>query len=245
MGRLLPLRGEPETTPGEARVLDLDDDATGEALSALSSETSRAILQALYERPRTPPELREEVGTSLQNVHYHLERLTEADLIEPAGTGYSEKGNEMTVYGPASRAVVLFAGDQRERSRLVDFLKRALGAVVLLAAASGLVRYLLDRFGPNSASGGYQLTSRQSGGGGDAAAGGAKTATEAAAASGSKAPAVSAGKANATFDAASEPVTVTVHKTVQQPPLDPAVAFFLGGVFVLVVVGVWYYYSRR
>ncbi|QLH78580.1 helix-turn-helix domain-containing protein [Halosimplex rubrum] len=149
MGRLLPFKSEPTRTPDEPRVLDLDDDATEEALSALSSDTARKILATLYEEPKTPPEIRDEVGTSLQNVHYHVERLEAAELIQPAGEGYSEKGTEMTIYAPASEALVLFAGREHDRSRLKTALTRLLGSVGLLAVASLAVRRLFGGSGAN------------------------------------------------------------------------------------------------
>ncbi|WP_436910670.1 helix-turn-helix domain-containing protein [Halosimplex marinum] len=147
MGRLLPFKSEPTRTPDEPKVLDLDDDATEEALSALSSDTARKILATLYEEPKTPPEIRDEVGTSLQNVHYHVERLEDAELIQPAGEGYSEKGTEMTIYAPASEALVLFAGQEHDRSRLKTALTRLLGSVGLLAVASLAVRRLFGESG--------------------------------------------------------------------------------------------------
>jgi len=155
MSRLLPFKSEPTQSPDGPRVLSLEDDATDEALSALSSDTAREILSLVYEEPRTPPEIRDEIGSSLQNVHYHLENLEEADLIQPAGSGYSEKGTEMTVYAPASEAVVLFAGAQDEGGRLQTALTRLLGAVGLLALASLVVRRVARTLGGTSlASGG-------------------------------------------------------------------------------------------
>jgi len=175
MGRLLPFKSEPTRTPDEPRVLDLDDEATEEALSALSSDTARKILGTLYEEPKTPPEIRDEVGTSLQNVHYHVERLEEAELIQPAGEGYSEKGTEMTIYAPASEALVLFAGQEHDRSRLKTALTRLLGAVGLLAVASLAVQRLFSETGARLGEFGVSFgASSQSGGdGGGESAGGA------------------------------------------------------------------------
>jgi DNA-binding transcriptional ArsR family regulator len=149
MSRLLPFKSEATSTPDEPRVLDLGDEATDAALSALSSETARKILATVYEEPKTPPEIRDEVGTSLQNVHYHVEQLSDADLIERAGTGYSEKGTEMTVYGPANQAFVLFAGKEHDRSRLKSALSRLLGSVGLLALASYAVQRFVESTGTN------------------------------------------------------------------------------------------------
>jgi DNA-binding transcriptional ArsR family regulator len=158
MSRLLPFKSEATRKPDGARVLSLEDDATEDALSALSSETAREILSLVYEEPRTPPELRDEVGSSLQNVHYHLENLEDAGLIQPAGSGYSEKGTEMTVYAPRNEAVVLFAGEEQDRSRLKTALSRLVGGIGVLALAS----YGIDRL--VEATGVSGLASQETGG---------------------------------------------------------------------------------
>lgn len=169
---LLPRRVETERAPESARVLDIEGVEADRAFEALASETARRILSHVYEQPSTPPEVRDEVGTSLQNVHYHLGRLEDADLIEPAGIGYSEKGNEMTIYAPKSEAVVLFAGHEHDRSRLSRLLGRVLGLYVFLAvavAAAGSLRELLSPSRPTD----DQTVSLASEAAGDAATGGA------------------------------------------------------------------------
>lgn len=144
---LLPLRGESQSTPNEPRVLGLDNEAADEAFETLTASTTRTVLSIIYEQPSTPTEIRDEIDTSLQNVHYHLGKLEDAGLIEPSGVGYSEKGTEMTVYAPANEAVVLFAGRESDHLRLRDFLRRTLGAVTALAGASVLLGLSLGRFG--------------------------------------------------------------------------------------------------
>ncbi|MCY4730401.1 helix-turn-helix domain-containing protein [Natronomonas gomsonensis] len=133
---LLPSRLEVSPSPDEPKVLDIDGEGADAAFDALGSETAREVLATIYDEPRTPTEVRESVGTSLQNVHYHLDRLEEAGLIEPAGMGYSEKGNEMTVYGPASEAVVLFAGRDNDSSRLRDTLQRLFGLFFVVSLST-------------------------------------------------------------------------------------------------------------
>jgi DNA-binding transcriptional ArsR family regulator len=175
---LLPRRVESDRRPEDARVLDIDGEAADRAFEVLSSATARRILTAIYEQPRTPPEVRDEVGTSLQNVHYHLDRLEDADLIEPAGVGYSEKGSEMTIYAPRSEAVVLFAGRESDRSRLGRILGRVLGLYVLLAVAVAVVgsaRELLTGGGADSGDAAVSFAAESARDAGDAAATGAAT----------------------------------------------------------------------
>jgi DNA-binding transcriptional ArsR family regulator len=141
---LLPSRLEVSPSPGEPRVLDIDGDGADAAFDALGSETARRVLAATYEEPRTPAEIRGEVGTSLQNVHYHIENLEDAGLIEPAGTGYSEKGTEVTVYAPESEAVVLFAGDDHAGARLRDRLTAIFGLAATVVLATLVFAVLTD-----------------------------------------------------------------------------------------------------
>ena len=142
---LLPSRLDVSASPGEPKVLDIDGEEAEAAFDALGSETARTVLATTYEEPKTPPEIREDVGTSLQNVHYHIDRLEDAGLLEPAGTGYSSKGNEMTVYGPASEAVVLFAGEDGASSRLRGVLERLFG-LFLVVGISTLVFAVLHEW---------------------------------------------------------------------------------------------------
>jgi len=322
MSRLLPFKSEPTRSPEGARVLSLEDEATEDALSALSSDTAREILALIYEEPRTPPEIRDAIDSSLQNVHYHLENLEEAELIQPAGSGYSEKGTEMTVYAPASEAVVLFAGAEDDGSRLQTALARLLGAVGLLALASIVVRRVarttlpvggLDGSGdggegaaePASQSGGATDTPTPEGadgGGGDGGGMGVldqeATATPEATSTPEATPTPDpAGTPTAsppptetpagtpTPEATSTPTPMDTPASTPDPSIqdvttptpeptlepmgtatstptpsdaggtiaaagdggllgDPAVAFFLGGLFMLAVAGAWWYLGR-
>ncbi|MFW6018310.1 MAG: ArsR/SmtB family transcription factor [Halapricum sp.] len=199
--RLLPSRLDP-APPEEPQVYSLDAEDTQNALDVLSADTARTILSRLYDQPCSPTELREEVGTSLQNVHYHLENLQSAGLIREVGTRYSEKGNEMSVYGPASDAVVFVAGDDDSESRIERALARVLGAVALLAGVSlafgaAVERWLAPEGGSSDPTGPGMMSESP------------QTATEV---------------ANA---------------------IDPALAFFLGGAFVLALVAGWQFLPAR
>jgi predicted ArsR family transcriptional regulator len=70
----------------------------------------------LYDQPKTASEVADTVDTSLQNVNYHLNNLTDCNLIEVADTLYSDQGKEMKVYSPTSEALVLFASDDLQHA---------------------------------------------------------------------------------------------------------------------------------
>ena len=138
MSQVFPLRSSVELEDREPRLVDMDDERADDVFEALGSETTRRVLSALHEEPRTASDLADVTDTSVQNAQYHLEKLQEVDLIESVETWYSERGTEMTVYAPADEALVLFAGEDRSRS-LRSLFKRVVGSVGLVALASLLV----------------------------------------------------------------------------------------------------------
>lgn len=262
---LLPLRSESAPDPDEPRVVGLDGDAADEAFDALSSSTTRRVLSLLYEDPSTPAEIRDRIGTSLQNVHYHVEKLEDAGLIEPAGVGYSEKGTEMTVYAPSNEAVVLFAGRRDDRSRLRTAIQRLFPTIVALLGATAAFAFYLGRFG-----GGPQVVPRSgdadsggAGASGDGGAGGEAAADTTATATATETSSDGGGvgiaeatttTAESTETAAGETATQAATRTeavdggaqlaadtVGVAGFDPVVAFLLGGLFALLALGVvWY-----
>jgi len=124
----------------DPRVVGLDSDDADDLLDALSSKTARSVLSALHDDPDTPSGVADRVDTSLQNAQYHLDNLEEAGVIEPVDTAYSEKGREMTVYAPADRPLVVFAGQDEETSTLRSALGRLIGGVTAVALAAVAVQ---------------------------------------------------------------------------------------------------------
>jgi DNA-binding transcriptional ArsR family regulator len=156
MSRLLP--SLPDATPEERepRVVGVDDDEADDLIAALGSETARAILSTLHDRPATKSEIAEEVDTSLQNVQYHLSRLDEADLVDVVDTAYSEKGREMDVYAAADEPLVLFSGGSEESTGIKTALMRLLGGYGLIGLAAVAAQRLLavgSLAGPRSGGG--------------------------------------------------------------------------------------------
>lgn len=122
------------------RVLAMTDEETDDVLNALASDNGRSALRVLFEDPSTPSEIATRLDTSVQNVHYHVSNLREAGLVEQVDTVYSEKGNEMTVYGPTSDPLVL-VGDERRKPRVERSLMGVVGGLALLGVASLFVQW--------------------------------------------------------------------------------------------------------
>ena len=138
------LQDRTRDTDERPRVLGLEEPAADDVLDALSPATRRHAYRALFDEPRTTSELAELLDTSVQNVQYHLGELTDVGLVEPVDTVYSSKGNEMTVYGPASDPIV-FVGDESRYPLVERSVRRAVTGLAFLAAASLLVQWGLTQ----------------------------------------------------------------------------------------------------
>ena len=131
---------------GEIQVLGVDEDDSADVFEALSSDTARRVLTAIYNESAPPSELADRLDISLQNVSYHLDNLEEAGVVRVADTRYSEKGREMNVYAPADDPVVVFVGTEERKTGFRDLLKRLVGATGLLLVISALL-FAFQAFG--------------------------------------------------------------------------------------------------
>lgn len=131
---------------GDIQVLGVDEDDSADVFEALSSDTARRVLTAIYDESAPPSELADRLDISLQNVSYHLDNLEEAGVVRVADTRYSEKGREMNVYAPADEPVVVFVGTEERKTGFRDLLKRLVGATGLLFVISALL-FAFQAFG--------------------------------------------------------------------------------------------------
>ena len=121
MPTAFPHRTPVEHTPRERASVVVDEERPTDVLQAVSSATAQLILAALNDEPATASGVAEAIDTSLQNAEYHLDRLEDADLVEPVDTWYSEKGTEMTVYAlSAEELVVRFGTSAPDTERSSD-----------------------------------------------------------------------------------------------------------------------------
>lgn len=125
-------------------MIDLSEEESEEILDALATRTRRQLYLLLFDSAATTSELAEQVDTSVQNVHHHISVLRDVNLVEPVDTVYSAKGNEMTVYGPASDPLV-FVGDHQQSGGVDVTLSDVVAGVGLLALGSLLVQWATEQ----------------------------------------------------------------------------------------------------
>lgn len=244
------------------QVVGVDSDRADALMAALSSETAREILTALHEEPGAPSNLADRVGTSLQNIQYHLGRLEEAGVVEIIDTVYSEKGREMDIYAPADRPLVIFAGQEEQSRTLRDALSSVLTGVTAVALGAIVIQELFGRSfttllgapratqepdGGHSAAEGTPTVTPT--GTSDTAEGGAQVATPTPSGATAEATGTPTVQAEATGTPMPSPTAVatdtataaarTATETVSAAggiDLPPGLLFFLGGVIAVAVV---------
>ena len=107
MSSTLPIHETVDHTPVERTDIEVSGSEPTTVLQAMTSETAQQILGVLVDEPGTASDIADAVGTSLQNTRYHLDRLSDAGLIEPVDTWYSAKGREMTVYALTTEELLI------------------------------------------------------------------------------------------------------------------------------------------
>jgi DNA-binding transcriptional ArsR family regulator len=157
--------GDRSVSPdAEPVVVRVNDEAADAVLDSLGSDTARALFEAVHDDPAPPSELADRIDTSVQNVHYHLSNLRAAGVVEPVGTRYSEKGNEMTVYGPAADPIVLTGErDPGARADLGRTLRDWATGVAALGFASLAVQLGVERLTAGGAADLFEPASRGTG----------------------------------------------------------------------------------
>lgn len=74
---------------------------------AMASPTAAELLDSLAASPKTATELEAETQYPLPTIQYHINNLLNANLIEVAGTRYSEKGRKMKIYAASDALLVI------------------------------------------------------------------------------------------------------------------------------------------
>jgi DNA-binding transcriptional ArsR family regulator len=133
--------------PCRPRVCRLDSESATDVIDAIASDTARAVLAALHDQPRPVSRLAEEMEMSIPSVNYHIENLEAAGLVTRVDTWYSEKGNEMAVYGPTDDPLV-FVGSEESDDLVRSAAARVGAALVGVGVTSIVVHWLTTRVLP-------------------------------------------------------------------------------------------------
>jgi DNA-binding transcriptional ArsR family regulator len=224
---------------------------------AMGSQTANDILQILGEGPRSLTDITERLDIPMNTAKYHIENLLDAGLIAVEQTKYSIKGREVKIYMLTNQLLIVAPRQSNVRSLLLKYAS----LFGIVAVCSAMISVLSPIFGPgsmirgsvNSVNYAPQVALREESG---AVAKAVTenvaqniTATHDVILAGTKGVA-DYWAANATVPAPTlvPPAPAILPGPMESgagavlPALDPALAFFLGGVlviFILICYEVW------
>jgi len=236
--------------------LEPGDERAQKIAKAMGSQTASDILQILGEGPRSLTDITERLNIPMNTAKYHIENLLDAGLIAVSETRYSIKGREVKIYTLTNRLLVVAPRHSNVRSLLLKYASLfgivALGSVLILVISPLFGPESMIRGSANTVNMAPQVAFREDGGSI------AKATAESIAQNVTHAPdlmmAGTKGMAD-TWAANASPTLIATPSPTMMPPasvitpgpmesgagalftgLDPALAFFLGGVLVILIL---------
>ncbi len=88
-------------------LVDLNEPKVKRLAETITSETSRKILNYLAEKDDTEQNISKMLGMPISTVHYHLQKLQEAQLVKVEEFHYSSKGREVNHYKLANKYIII------------------------------------------------------------------------------------------------------------------------------------------
>jgi DNA-binding transcriptional ArsR family regulator len=102
-------------------ILEPGDERAQKISKAMASQTASDILQLLAEGQKSLTEITDRLDIPLTTAKYHIENLLEAGLITVAETKYSVKGREIKIYAVTNQLLIVAPRQSNVRSLLLKY----------------------------------------------------------------------------------------------------------------------------
>lgn len=121
-------------------LVDLNDKKTKKLAETITSDTSRKILNYLAEKEHdTEANIAKELEIPISTVHYHLQKLQEASLVNVDEFHYSPKGREVNHYQLANKYIIIAP---KKVSGLKRALKNVLPIGIIALGISAVIKFV-------------------------------------------------------------------------------------------------------
>ena len=119
-------------------LVDLSEKKTKRLAETITSDTSRKILNYLAEKEHdTESNISKELSIAISTVHYHLQKLQEAELLIVEEFHYSKKGREINHYKLANKYIIIAP---KKVSGLKEKLKGLLPVSIITILIGGIIK---------------------------------------------------------------------------------------------------------
>jgi DNA-binding transcriptional ArsR family regulator len=102
-------------------ILEPGDERAQKISKAMASQTASDILQLLADDKKSLTEITERLSIPLTTAKYHIENLLDAGLITVAETKYSVKGREIKIYAVTNQLLIVAPRQSNVRSLLLKY----------------------------------------------------------------------------------------------------------------------------
>ena len=117
-------------------LVDLNETKTKKLAETITSETSRKILNHLTEKDDTEANIAKSLNIPISTVHYHLQKLQDANLVTVEEFHYSKKGREVKHYKLANKYIIIapkkVSGLKQKLKGILPVALSALGISVII-----------------------------------------------------------------------------------------------------------------
>ncbi len=125
---------------GKFLLVSLEENEAKQLADVISNPTSRKIINYLSEqKDATETKLSEELGQPLSTIHYNLQKLKKAKLVEADTFTYSAKGREIDHYRLVNKYVII---TPKPVKGIKTHLKSILPAGLLIAGVSAIIHII-------------------------------------------------------------------------------------------------------
>ncbi len=129
----------------EIKILSTDDKKIKSFGELLTNDSSREILQILFQNELTALEIAQKTDVSLQLVKYHITKMQELEIVKISKVEKNTKNQDMNYYTATKFAVVIVPSEVSDRTKESKMLVRSFKTIYrmlgfgLVAAASWFV----------------------------------------------------------------------------------------------------------
>ena len=88
-------------------LVNLEDTKSKELAQIISSDTARKILNILSDKPYSETDIAQKLNIPLTTVHYNIQHLLKAEVIEIKDFLWSEKGKKIQLYQLSNKLIII------------------------------------------------------------------------------------------------------------------------------------------
>jgi DNA-binding transcriptional ArsR family regulator len=122
-------------------LVSLEEEQSKKLAQVIANETSRKLLHFLTAKSATESEISKQLAIPMPTVHYNLQQLVKAGLVESKEYHYSEKGKEVNHYSLSKKYIIIAPSTSGLKTKL-----RSILPVVLVIAVGTAVIGFAARF---------------------------------------------------------------------------------------------------